>query len=90
MSKNISEAGLPFGVHYRIDSHNGFNGRHHFPHVHFEGRSNCVFKIDPPEYIEGSFGNASEKELKNWILEHKQDLLDEWNSKDDPRGGRGS
>ena len=88
--KNINEAGLPYGVHYRIDSHNGLQGRHHYPHVHFEGKSNCVFKIDPPEYIEGSLGNATEKVLKNWIYENLSDLLAEWKDKDDVRGGRGS
>ena len=90
MSNNISEKDLPSGVHYRIDSHNGLNGRHHFAHVHFTGKSDCVFKIDPPEYIEGKLGNASEKELKKWIIANMAALKEEWDDKDDKKGGRGS
>ena len=90
MSKDISERDLPQGVHYRIDSHNGLNGPHHFPHVHFTGKSNCVFRIDPAEYIEGKLGNASEKELKCWIINNMAGLKKEWDDKDDIKGGRGS
>lgn len=88
MSNKVSDYGLPCGVHHHIDSHNGLNGQHHFPHVHFTGKSNCVFKIDPPEYIEGSLGNATEKELVQWILDNQSELEEEWEDADDPSGGR--
>ncbi len=88
MSRAVSDYGLPYGVHHHIDGHNGLNGSHHFPHVHFKGKSDCVFKIDPPEYIAGSLGNATEKELIAWIRDNQSALLDEWDDADDPKGGR--
>lgn len=89
MSKYVSDFGLPYGVHHRIDGHNGLNGRHHFPHVHFEGKgTECVFKINPPEWVTGSLGNATEKEIKRWILSNQRQLNEEWDAADDPKGGR--
>lgn len=89
MNKYASDNDLPYGVHHRIDSHNGLNGPHHFPHVHFEGKgTDCVFRISPPEYVTGKLGNASEKDLKQWIIKHQSELNDEWDDKDDPMGGR--
>ena len=88
MSKYVSESDLPYGVHYQIHSHNGLNGREHEPHVHFHGRCEVKYNLRTGSYIEGSFSGVSEKEISNWVNDHIDALMREWDMADDPRGGR--
>lgn len=88
MSKNIG--GLPYGVHYRIDSHNGYNGSEHCRHVHIYGNGCDVkFSIDTAECIEGHLGGSvREKDLAAWVRENQRALIEEWDDADDAQGGR--
>lgn len=88
MSKSIG--GLPYGIHYRIDSHNGYNGAERSRHVHIYGNGCDVkFSIDSGECIEGHLGGSvREKDLAAWVRKNQDALIDEWNDADDTRGGR--
>lgn len=89
MSKYVSEYGLPYGIHYKIHSHNGLNGREREAHVHIEGKGcNVKYSLNTGRYIEGTFGSASERDIETWVNDNLYALKEEWNLADDPMGGR--
>ncbi len=73
---------LPYGVKYRIDGKNDRNGREGKKHVHIEGNG-CSVKYDlDGNYMAGHLGGSvKEKDIINWIRDHKQMLSDEWDRK---------
>lgn len=89
MSKQISEAGLPYGIHYQIHSHNGLQGPERIPHVHIKGKGCEVkYSLIDASYIEGSFNGADESSISRWVRDNLYDLKIEWDRADDPAGGR--
>lgn len=88
MSKNISEADLPFGVHYQIHSHNGLNGREREAHVHFHGKCDVKYSLNSGRYIQGSFNSVKKASIDRWVMEHLTELRSEWDAADSPVGGR--
>lgn len=90
MAKNISIRDLPDGVTYHIDSHNGYNGPEHEPHVKIYGNGCDVkYSIRTGRRIEGKFGNRNyERQIEEWVRNHISELNDEWNESNDPKGGR--
>lgn len=87
--KYVSEYGLPYGVHYHIDSHNGYNGCEHEAHVHIRGKDCDVkYSLRTGRYMEGRFGSADDDDIESWVNHNISALYDEWNASNDPAGGR--
>lgn len=91
MSKNISTSDLPYGITYHVDSHNGYQGREHEPHVRIYGKGCDVkYSVRTGRYMEGKFDGASQKDIERWVSKHLSELWNEWKESDDPKGGMGS
>ena len=62
-----------------IMNHNDI-GQHNHPHIHakYQG-SKAVFAIPEGEVLAGRLPPRQTRYVQNWIAEHEQELIDDWN-----------
>lgn len=54
---------------------------HNPPHIHVEYQGMEAFcSIDSGDVISGNLPNKAKKIVKEWILEHKEELLKNWDN----------
>lgn len=59
-----------------------FRGEHNPPHFHaIYGEYNGLFAIETLDMLEGDLSIKAQKLVKDWAVNHQDELMEMWNSK---------